>query len=101
MLGDLGDGRAIGGIDCDTCRDAEGTFTPWALDTLRRAGSYAEVSPSKSGAKGFFLYDPAELPRLRQMTGSQWGKNWKLPNAGDHPPGIELHLGNRYFAFHG
>ena len=98
MLGDLGDGRAIGGVDCDTCRDSEGVFTPWALETLRRTETYAEVSPSKTGAKAFFLYDPADLPALRKLTGSDWGRMWKMPGA-DHPPGIELHLGNRYFAF--
>ena len=98
MLGDLGDGRALGGLDFDTCRDEQGIFLPWALEGLRRSGSYAEISPSRSGAKAFFIYDPAELPRLREVTGSKWGKMWKQPGAGDHPPAIELHLGNRYFA---
>ncbi len=96
-LGDLGDGPALGGIDLDSCCDATGTLAPWAADVLTRFGTYAEVSPSGTGVKAFFLYAAADLPVLREAMGTSWGKAWKR-GAGDHPQAIELHLGNRYFA---
>lgn len=97
-LGDLGNGWSLGGIDLDTCRDADGTFTPWALEVIERHPTYVEISPSGTGAKGFFLYSTADLPMLRTaMAGSKFGKQFKC-GKGDHPPAIELHLGNRYFA---
>ncbi len=96
-LGDLGDGRAIGGIDLDTCRSADGTVEQWALDVLAAFETYAEVSPSGTGLKAFFRYDVATLPDLRKAMQTEHGKAWKRAG-GDHPPAIELHLGNRYFA---
>ena len=63
MLGDLGEGWAIGGVDLDTCRDADGNFLPWALAVVQRFGTYGEVSPSGTGAKLFFLYAVADLPK--------------------------------------
>lgn len=95
----LGDGSAIGGIDLDACRDQEtGTLEPWAEDVLATFDSYAEVSPSGTGAKIFFTYEAESLPALRTvMGGSMWGKQFKRPG-GDHPPAIELYLGNRFFA---
>ena len=64
-LGDLGDGRALGGIDLDTCRAPDGRFEPWAHTQMARFGTYAEISPSGTGAKLFFLVrscGPAETP---------------------------------------
>jgi hypothetical protein len=101
VLGDMGDGRALGGVDLDSCREGNGKFLPWAAEVAQRLKSYCEVSPSRTGGKVFFLYDPADLPALRAMMGSDWGKSWKLPSGGEHPPGIELHLGNRYFTVTG
>src|SRR4051812_15933384 len=34
-LGDLNDGRAIGGLDLDRCRADDGTLTPWANNIIR------------------------------------------------------------------
>jgi hypothetical protein len=97
QLGDIGDGRALGGIDLDTCRNAGGNFDSWAIDLMERLGTYAEISQSCTGAKLFFIYDPADLPQLRAaMAPSRWGKQWKR-GCGEHPPAIELYLGNRYF----
>jgi predicted P-loop ATPase len=96
-LGDLGDGRAIGGIDLDTCL-SDGSPAPWAAEVLARFASYAETSPSGIGAKLFFLFDPAELPELRTAMQTKTGKQWKRAGTGDHPPAIELYLGERYFA---
>jgi hypothetical protein len=101
-LGDLGDGTSLGGLDLDTCRSADGTFEPWAQNIIERFGSYAEISPSGTGAKIFFRYRSADLPRLRAvMGGSQHGKSFSRRNGADHPPAIELHLSNRYFAVTG
>jgi hypothetical protein len=102
MLGvDCGDRGRLGGIDLDSCRSAEGIFEPWATEVIDRFGSYAEVSPSGTGAKIFFTYREDDLPRLRGMMGTaQHGKMFKR-GGGDHPPAIELHLSNRYFCVTG
>jgi predicted P-loop ATPase len=96
-LGDLGDGRAVGGIDLDTCRDADGVLAPWATEILTEFATYAEVSPSGTGVKLFFTYDAAALPQLLKVTGTKTGKQWKWPGD-NHPPGIEVYLTGRYFA---
>ena len=97
---ELGDhaGFAIGGIDLDTCRAETGELAPWALEVVGRFGSYTEVSPSGTGAKVFFLFDATDLPALRAIMGTEHGKQFKRKGHGDHPPAIELYLGNRYFA---
>ena len=96
-LGDLGDGHSIGGIDLDTCRDSDGTLASWAAEVIERFGSYTETSPSGSGVKLFFVYTTADLPALRSATGNEHGKTFKRAG-GEHPPAIELHISNRYFA---
>ncbi|MFC7552650.1 hypothetical protein ACFQU7_10865 [Pseudoroseomonas wenyumeiae] len=100
-LGDH-DGLAIGGIDLDTCRHAEtGTLAPWASEVVERFASYTEVSPSGTGVKVFFLFDGAALPEIRACMGSEHGRQFKRKGGGDHPPAIEIYLGNRYFAVTG
>ena len=103
QLGDLGNGRAIGGVDLDRCRDPDGTFTSWALDVLRELDSYTEISPSGTGAKVYFQYDAAALGNLRDrdlIGKGKFGRQFKQA-AGKHAPGLELHLSNRYFAVTG
>ena len=73
QLGVLGDGRAIGGIDLDTCRAADGTLEPWAAEVVARIGSYTEISPSGTGAKVFFIFSAAELASLRAIMGKKPG----------------------------
>jgi primase-polymerase (primpol)-like protein len=75
QLGTLGDGRAIGGIDLDTCRAADGTLEPWAAEVVSRIGSYTEVSPSGTGAKVFFTFPAVELASLRTIMGKSQGKD--------------------------
>jgi hypothetical protein len=42
----------LAAFDIDNCRDKEtGAIDPWALDLIRRSGSYAEVSPSGAGIR--------------------------------------------------
>jgi predicted P-loop ATPase len=97
MLGEGADSLAFGGVDLDTCRSSDGRFDPWAREVIERLGSYTEVSPSGTGAKVFFRYHVADLPELRLAMGTRHGRAFKL-RGGDHPPAIELHLSNRYFA---
>ena len=98
-LGDY-DGIAVAGIDLDTCRDEAGAIAPWATEVLDRFPTYAEVSPSGSGLKLFFQYDPADAIALRQAMGTKTGRKWCKPG-GDHPPGIEFYISGRFFAVTG
>ena len=57
MLGDLGDGRFLVGVDWDLCRSPlTGEIMPWARNWVDRWPSYIEISPSGTGLKGFGLY---------------------------------------------
>lgn len=100
-LGILGDGLAIGGIDFDLCRMADGTLAPWAAKVVERIGSYTEISPSGAGVKSFFIFPAAELATLRTAMGKKpgegSGRKWAR-GKGDHVPSIELYLDGRYFA---
>ncbi len=103
MLGKVDETLAVGGVDLDTCRSADGAVAAWANAIVERLGSYTEVSPSGTGVKVFFRYDPADLPALRaamkrepgEGSGRKWARGTK---ASDHPPSIELYLDSRYFA---
>ncbi|MBD0275874.1 MAG: DUF3987 domain-containing protein, partial [Acetobacteraceae bacterium] len=91
-------GVSLGGVDLDTCRDpATGALKPWAAEVIARLGSYAEVSPSGTGLKVYFTYATEDLTALRAAMGTEHGRSFKR-GSGDHPPAIELHIGNRYFA---
>jgi predicted P-loop ATPase len=92
------EGLALGGLDLDTCRDPEtGKLAVWTEPFLELLPTYGEVSPSGTGIKLFFRYDPAALPELQQAMGTKTGKQWKQ-QGGDHPPGVEMYLLNRFFA---
>ena len=99
-LGDLGDGRILAGVDLDTCRNEAGVVALWALEVMERFGTYAEVSPSGTGLKLFFLMNPAGLPELQALLTPAGGKVFKQPG-NDHPPAMEVYLGGRYFAVTG
>jgi putative DNA primase/helicase len=101
MLGIACDARtALGGIDLDTCRDAEGQLANWAVDVIARFNSYTEISPSGDGVKVFFRYRTRDVPHLRELMGTDHGRQFKRPGRG-HPPAIELYLSHRYFAVTG
>jgi hypothetical protein len=52
VLGDVGDGRTISGLDIDKCIDTKtGRIAPWALEFINKASTYTEVSPSGTGVK--------------------------------------------------
>lgn len=99
MFGEHGDSATtlLGGIDLDSCRDeATGELAIWAQHIIDRLATYAEVSPSGSGVKLFFLYRAADLTALR-AAGFKHGRSWKR-GQGHHPPAIEMHLSRRFFA---
>jgi predicted P-loop ATPase len=98
-LGDLGDGIGLAGVDLDTCLSGT-TFEPWAQEIIDRFASYTETSPSGTGAKILFRYRIADIDTIRGAMGTRHGKSFARKN-GDgqgHPPAIELHISNRYFA---
>ena len=98
QLAELGNGERLGGIDLDTCRDPNtGEIASWAWDIIRMFPTYAEVSPSQTGVKIYFRFRTTILPSLREAMGTDFGKVWQR-GGGEHPPAIELHVGNRYFA---
>jgi hypothetical protein len=99
-LGDLGADSFLCGVDIDTCF-ADGRFEPWAQAVISQFYSYTEISPGGAGAKIFFLVDQADIPGIRQVMGTEHGREWKRSAQGDHPPGIELYTSNRYFAVTG
>jgi len=100
-LCNLGNGVSLGGVDLDSCRAPDGTITSWAQLVIDRFASYAEISPSQTGAKIFCTYQTSDLEQIRATMGTaEWGKQWKR-GGGEHPPAIELYVGRRYFALTG
>jgi hypothetical protein len=99
VLGDLEDGTMLAGIDLDTCRNANGTFEPWAQEILDRFMTYAEISPSGQGAKLFFIVRREDFDAIRSLLGrSKTGRQFKRRSGSDHPPGIEIYFFARFFA---
>jgi hypothetical protein len=99
VLGDLGNGYTLGGIDLDSCITA-GTTDPWAQKVLDQFGTYAETSPSGTGFKLFFLLRGGDMPKVRDLLDGRQGRSWKQAG-GEHPPGIEFYTGGRYFTVTG
>ncbi len=93
-------GRSLMGFDLDTCRNQEtGALESWAEDIVAGLDSYAEVSPSGTGVKGFATFDTDAIAYLRtHMGGAKWGKKFSGGSSTDHPPGIEIYFGRRFFA---
>ncbi len=81
----LGDGFA--GIDLDNCRKPDtGEIAPWAQKIIDDSGTYAEVSPSGTGAK--------------IIGRGSWEGGWHKKPTEDGGE-IEIYDGNRYFALTG
>ena len=95
VLGDLGDGRHLVGIDLDGCRDPEtGAIDPWAQAVLDDLKSYAEVSPSGTSIKVFCTAtDPAPLAANKVVIEKRPGEH--------HHKQIEAYTTGRYFAVTG
>jgi putative DNA primase/helicase len=70
------------GVDLDHCRDPEtGIVEPWALEIVRRFGTYTELSPSASG--------------IHLIAGGT------LPGRGIKTPQVEIYDTGRYFTITG
>lgn len=97
-LGPIDGTSALGGIDLDTCIAGDGQIEPWAIGEMRRFRSYTEISPSGTGAKLLFRYNPECMGGLaRAMGDAKHGKQFKA-GTGEHPPSIEVYFSNRFFA---
>ncbi|MEC5293138.1 MULTISPECIES: hypothetical protein [unclassified Aurantimonas] len=59
MLGDLGNGFHLCGVDLDSCLDGD-ALAGWAEDVVYLFSTYAEISPSGKGVKLFFLVRDAD-----------------------------------------
>ena len=70
VLGKLPDGRYLVGIDLNSCRDVNGVIAGWAEEVLERFDTYAEISPSGTGVKVFFLMTAADMGKLRDLLGT-------------------------------
>lgn len=82
------------GIDLDGCYYRRDGLAGWAKEIVNRLGSYAEISPSGSGAKVF----------VRGKSPFDGGKKKSLPNHGGEggkEAGIEIYDHGRYFALTG
>lgn len=105
VLGEWPDGYRLAGVDLDSCRDpVTGAMAPWARSVLALLDTYAEVSPSGTGAKAFFLLPPDAVSALRRaglLEQGRLGRSFKRGSGADHPPAIELHLGGRYYTVTG
>jgi hypothetical protein len=101
MFGPIEDTLCLGGVDLDRCRNPEtGDIKGWAKEVCGRLNSYAEISPSQTGAKVFFLYRKEDEEELSKLFDSKFGKAFKRAG-GDHPPAIEAYIGKRWFAVTG
>jgi hypothetical protein len=96
VLGSLDGDLALLGTDLDTCID-NGTLAPWAAEVVAAFATYTEFSPSRTGVKAYALLAVTDLPALRAAMRTEHGKQFRR-SGGEHPPAIELHCSNRYFA---
>jgi hypothetical protein len=78
--GDLGDGHSLMGIDLDRCLNADGDVTS-GMEIIRRFDTYAEVSPSGTGVKLFFLIADEDVAAIKELLG---GKTRRSFSTGEH-----------------
>ena len=102
VLGDLGTGAFICGIDLDTCIDKDGKLAPWAEQILAESVTYAEVSPSTTGIKVFFACKSENVRPFLDLIGVApgcWGMKRSIGGNGgrEHGPAVEVYCRDRYF----
>ena len=56
QLGNLGCDVGLASVRLEGCRNADGELQPWALQVLRRLGTYAEFGAISTEAQALFLY---------------------------------------------
>ena len=101
VLGQIDGDKGLGGIDLDACRDAEtGAIEPWGQVVMDRLPIYWEVSPSKTGFKGYFLYSVSGV----KANSIRQSRTFKLAGRDPtvrHGPQMEFYLAARWFAVTG
>jgi hypothetical protein len=80
VLGSVNNDYHLVGIDLDSCRN-EDESADWALKIIERFDTYAEIPPSETGIKLFFLMRNDDWNRLHDLIG---GKTRKPFSAGEH-----------------
>jgi hypothetical protein len=106
VLGELGDGKQLVGIDLDSSLGSEGKLALWAVPLIDTLDSYAEISPSGRGLKAFVTIATMDVRRFLDLIGAaadSWGTRRSIPgfDGADHGPGIELYAANRFFTVTG
>lgn len=104
VLGDLGNGEILAGLDLDSCLDADGALADWARGFLGLLNTYCEISPSGRGLKIFVRFPAKDLAAVRQLFGiadNAAGRKKTFGEGNGHPPAAELYLSGRYFAVTG
>ncbi|MBM1633880.1 hypothetical protein JQV27_13275 [Sulfitobacter mediterraneus] len=96
VLGEIEPGLYLMGVDLDGCYNPKNKdLEVWAKEILKKLGAYAELSPSGTGLKIFFLYRSREDP-CKLIDGKK-KKEWKHRTH----YGIELHIKHSYFTVTG
>jgi hypothetical protein len=92
VLGDLGDGWHLAGIDLDSCLDAVGRLAAWAEPFVTLLDTYGEISPSELGIKLFFRIPTTDLPAWRarlSILATQAGCKRSIgANGANHGPAV-------------
>ena len=98
MFTDIGD-TLLAGIDLDTCRNKDtGEITQWAQEVIDRFSTYTEISPSGTGVKLFYTLASDDTKALAALFGGEKKGRAFKNGKGEHPPGIEIYYGLRFFA---
>jgi hypothetical protein len=105
MLGDLGTGGYLVGIDFDSCIDEHGCLAPWAEKILMWLLTYTERSPSGTGLKAFFGCRSEHVRPFLDLIGvdpDKWGTKRSIDeDTGEHGPAVEVYCSHRYFTVTG
>jgi hypothetical protein len=105
VLGDLGDGEFLIGLDLDSCLTDGDVLADWAWPYLSILNTYAEISPSGTGLKLFMRVRAVEIPLIRSLfsiPGDMNGRKKTHGTADDaHGPAAEIYLSHRYFTVTG
>ena len=106
VLGDLGNGEHLCGIDLDSCLNDDGALADWAEPFGVCLPTFGEVSPSERGLKFFFRCRADDARTVRAAFGipdKAWGCKRSIgANGANHGPGVEIYLGpGRFFTVTG
>ena len=104
-FGDIGSDEYLGGLDLNSCLNAQGELADWARPVAEAARTYLEVSPSAGGLKAFFRFSADDMDVVRKAFGieqDKWGcRRGVGGNGKDHGPAVEVYLSGRFFAVTG